>query len=99
MRQALRLAILAAVLFAAHSATEKRPPGEHAIEVPMAGVSPFEQGCAPTGQIGSVVPNSAVEPFIAADPAQPDHLVGVWQQDRWTNGGSNGTVTAVSTDG
>src|SRR5262249_17804769 len=27
------------------------------------------------------------------------HLVGVWQQDRWSNGGSRGIVAGVSMDG
>jgi Neuraminidase (sialidase) len=78
---------------------ERRPPGEHAIEIPLSGVSPFAAGCAPGGQVGAAIPNSSVEPFVAADPNNADHLVGVWQQDRWTNGGANGTLAAVSTDG
>jgi hypothetical protein len=36
--------------------------------------------------------------MIAVDPTNPDHLVGVWQQDRWGNGGASGNLTAVSMD-
>jgi hypothetical protein len=78
---------------------ERHPPMEHAIEIPLSGHSPFAADCAPAGQIGDPIPDTSVEPFVTADPGNPDHLVGVWQQDRWTNGGANGTLAAVSTDG
>ena len=37
---------------------------------------------------GEVFVNAEVEPWIAVNPANPTNLVGVWQQDRWTDGGS-----------
>src|SRR5262249_29182499 len=43
--------------------------------------------------------NAEVEPFVAVDPASPSHLIAVFQQDRWSNGGARGLVTAVSADG
>lgn len=43
--------------------------------------------------------NAEVEPFAAANPLNPSNLVGVWQQDRWSNGSSQGIVTGVSVDG
>ncbi len=49
---------------------------------------------------GSVdYPASEVEPYVAADPADPRHLVGSAQQDRWNDGGSNGLTDVVSRDG
>src|SRR6266481_4573222 len=36
---------------------------------------------------------------MAADPANPQHLVASFQQDRWNDGGDNGNITDVSTDG
>jgi hypothetical protein len=51
------------------------------------------------GQTGSVSINGEVEPSIAVDPRNSLHLVGVWQQDRWSNGGSRGIVAGVSMDG
>lgn len=49
---------------------------------------------------GSVnFPDAEVEPMVAADPANPLHLVGSMQQDRWNDGGSNGLTNVVSTDG
>jgi BNR repeat-like domain len=43
--------------------------------------------------------NAEVEPWIAVNPTNRDHLIGVWQQDRWQLGGSRGLLTGVSRDG
>lgn len=49
---------------------------------------------------GSVnYPASEVEPYVAANPRNPRHLVGSAQQDRWNDGGSNGLTNVVSRDG
>jgi hypothetical protein len=44
-------------------------------------------------------PDAEVEPSMAADPLDPTHLVAVFQQDRWNDGGDNGNITDVSGDG
>jgi hypothetical protein len=44
-------------------------------------------------------PDAEVEPYVAVDPANPLHLVGTFQQDRWNDGGSNGLTNVVSMDG
>lgn len=36
---------------------------------------------------------SVVEPFLAADPTRPGHLLAGAQQDRWSNGGARGLVS------
>ena len=56
-------------------------------------------GCSTAGQVGTNYPNSQVEPRVAVDPSHPAHIVGVWQQDRWSNGGAQGIVAGVSFDG
>ena len=43
--------------------------------------------------------NSEVEPQVAVDPTNSSHLVGAWQQDRWSNGGAHGLVAGYSTNG
>ena len=44
--------------------------------------------------------NAEVEPRLAVSPRNPNNLVGVWQQDRFSSaGGSRGLVTGVSHDG
>jgi hypothetical protein len=44
-------------------------------------------------------PDAEVEPFVATNPREPNNIVGVWQQDRYTFGGSRGLRTGVSLDG
>ncbi len=44
-------------------------------------------------------PDAEVEPHVAVDPTNPQHLVGSVQQDRWNDGGSNGLTNVVSRDG
>jgi hypothetical protein len=67
--------------------------------VQVAGPTPFTNTGDINGQSGTVYLNAEVEPQLAVDPNNPQHLVGVYQQDRWSNGGSRGIVSAVSTDG
>jgi hypothetical protein len=43
--------------------------------------------------------NAEVEPMIAVNPANPANLVGVWQEDRWSDGGAHGLMTGYSFDG
>ena len=47
---------------------------------------------------GTVYLNAEVEPWLAVNPLNSRNLVAVWQQDRFSNGGANGLVTAVSLD-
>lgn len=43
--------------------------------------------------------NAEVEPWVAVNPANPSNIIGVWQQDRWSNGGAHGLAAASSFDG
>jgi hypothetical protein len=67
------------------------------------GASPFA-GCTgsaldPGSPPGTNYVNAEVEPFVAVDPTSPSHLIGVFQQDRWSNGGARGLSTAISDTG
>ncbi|MDH5266028.1 MAG: glycoside hydrolase, partial [Betaproteobacteria bacterium] len=77
---------------AGHPCSEPTP-----VAVALSGLSPFPAGCGDTG--GTLYPNAEVEPSLAANPANPDHLLAMWQQDRWSNGSARGLVSAVSFDG
>jgi len=72
------------------------PPGPPLVRV-SAG-TPFAPGCTSLGGATNYV-DSEVEPHVAVDPTDANHLLGAWQQDRFSNGGSRGLVTAVSSDG
>ena len=70
----------------------------------ISGPSPFD-GCTADdvpGQEdeGSVnFPDSEVEPYVHVNPTDTDNVVAVWQQDRWSDGGARGLLSAVSDDG
>lgn len=60
------------------------------------------------GQSGINYLDSEVEPWFDVNPTDPDglglqqpgdNIVGTWQQDRWSNGGSRGLIAGVSFDG
>ncbi|HVF88607.1 MAG TPA: exo-alpha-sialidase [Blastocatellia bacterium] len=44
-------------------------------------------------------PGTQAEPYLAADPADPSHLVAGWQENRFATGGARALTYAVSTDG
>ena len=49
--------------------------------------------------LGQVFRNSEVEPWVAVNPRDEDHIIASWQQDRWSTGGARGLVAGVSFDG
>ncbi|MEM5388402.1 exo-alpha-sialidase [Paraburkholderia phymatum] len=51
------------------------------------------------GGPGTNFVNAEVEPWLAVNPANQSNLIGVWQQDRWDNGGAHGLVAGYSFDG
>lgn len=90
---------LFALLLAACGSDPRRPAQSFAGLTRVSGPSPFARGCVTAGQSGVNFLNAEVEPFLAIDPLDARHLVGVWQQDRWSNGGSNGLGSGASFDG
>src|SRR6266566_8977307 len=66
--------------------------------VTVSGPSPYV-GCSTAGQPGTNYLNAEVEPWVSVNPANPKNIIGVWQQDRWSNGGAHGLVAGFSTNG
>jgi hypothetical protein len=67
-----------------------------------AAVSPFVGctiGAGPFDPPSVNYPNTEVEPFVAVNPTDADNLIGVFQEDRWSDGGAHGLVAAYSLDG
>lgn len=75
------------------------PPPPADPQVRITGASPFAEGCDGVPASGTVYVNSEVEPHVAVNPADPNHLLAAWQQDRWSNGAARGNRSAVSFDG
>ncbi len=55
--------------------------------------------CSIPGNPGTNSVNAEVEPYVAANPHLAGNIVGVWQQDRWNNGGAQGLVAGFSFNG
>jgi hypothetical protein len=100
MRKALVLmALLAVVMFALGPA--RAGPMSTTALTQVSGTSLFNACVADNaaGQTGTNFANSEVEPWIDVNPTDDDNVVGIWQQDRWSNGGARGLVAGVSFDG
>ena len=65
--------------------------------VRVSGPSPFS-GCQVPLVGGALYREAEVEPSVSANPARPGNLIGVWQQDRFSNGGARGLVAGYSGD-
>ena len=66
--------------------------------VTVSGPSPYGS-CLNAGEPGTNYVNAEVEPYVAVNPHLAGNIVGVWQQDRWNNGGAHGLVASFSFDG
>jgi hypothetical protein len=49
--------------------------------------------------VGVNYPDTELEPWVAANPANRRNLIGSYQQDRWLDGGAKGLVAAYSFNG
>jgi hypothetical protein len=90
--------VLAAVLTAAVMAPATAAAAVDPLTL-VSGPSPFAAGCEGAPQTGTVFRNAEVEPWVDVNLADDNNLVGDWQQDRWSNGGSSGNLSAYSLNG
>jgi hypothetical protein len=94
VRSAVVAAVAALAAFAPGSQASVFTPGllsEASTLNPLA-------ACPPDG-FGINFPGAEVEPFLGVNPHDDDNLLGVYQQDRYDNGASKGTIAAVSDNG
>lgn len=64
----------------------------------VSGPSPYAS-CLNAGEPGTNFTNAEVEPSVAVNPSNARNIIGVWQQDRWNNGGAHGLVAGFSFNG
>lgn len=69
--------------------------------VQVSGLSPFQDLTRDdvAHQPGRNTLNSELEPWVTANPVNPDNIACVWQQDRWSDGGARSIVAGVTLDG
>src|ERR1051326_2314193 len=91
-----------AVLTAVAAAAIVTAPAVAAGLATVSGPSPHP-GCSNANQRGTTFVNAEVEPFVSVNPRTPGptrvNVIGVWRQDRWSNGGAHGLVAGFSNDG
>lgn len=97
MRKTILAAAAALVTTVGFTGAVAAGPATVAALVLASGPSPYA-GCT-VGAPGTNYVNAEIEPFVAVNPANPSNLIGVFQQDRWSNGGAHGLATVVSTNG
>lgn len=93
LTRAAALAVAAVALLPGSATAAVGPP------VVASVASPYAADCNGAPQTGINFRNSEVEPFIGVNPVQVRNRIGVWQQDRFSNGGANGVLARVSNDG
>ncbi len=53
----------------------------------------------PPATLPTAQAETQTEPYVAVNPADPDHLLAAWQETRFTDGGARSLGVAVSTSG
>jgi hypothetical protein len=56
-------------------------------------------GCTVGNGTGRNYTRSEVEPYGSVNPSNPNNIITVFQQDRWSNGGAHGLAASVTKDG
>src|SRR6266446_7561055 len=90
--------VVLTVLATAGTALAHTNATETALVRVSANPSPYTN-CSTVGQPGTVYVNAEVEPDVAVNPHLAGNIIGVWQQDRWSNGGAQGLVAGFSFNG
>lgn len=98
-RGGLAASSLVALLSACGGGGDRPPPPPTEQGLIVSADSPVAAGCTGGRSGGTVFVNAEVEPFIVRSPTQEGFLIGAWQQDRASDGGSRAIVSARSDDG
>ncbi len=98
MRRSMRRLCFLAVAGGSAMILAVAPPAFAASVVVVSGPSPYAN-CSNDAQSGTNYVNAEVEPYVSVNPTNTSNLVGVWQQDRWSDGGAHGLVAGFSFDG
>ncbi|HEY1874101.1 MAG TPA: hypothetical protein VGG67_06840, partial [Steroidobacteraceae bacterium] len=107
-RRGLAVAVLATLVAACGGSSNsgsvtpvpQPPPFSSVQQIRVSQASKFASGCdGVTPENGTLYTNTAVEPYLVANPFNPMNLIAAWQQDRWSNGGAQGLMLASSVDG
>ena len=93
----LGISTVVAVVMLALAASASAGPFSALAPIDISAGDPYA-ACPPIGA-GVNYPDAEVEPFVDVNPADSANVVAVYQQDRYSNGGSKGIVSSASLDG
>jgi hypothetical protein len=98
MRRLIGAASMAAVLGMAMTATSAAAADGGGAQRISQG-DPYASCTAGADGAGVSYPSAEVEPSVSVDPRNPDRVIGVFQQDRWSDGGAKGLAAVWSANG
>lgn len=76
------------------------PPSAAGLAFTASAASTMDPGCnGGSASAGTLYIDAEAEPILGVNPLDTNHLVGAWQQDRWSDGGARGVTAGVSFDG
>jgi hypothetical protein len=90
-------AVTAAPALAASTYSPRPTVTASATQSPFFDPCPHQAEDPDNGQVN--YKDTEVEPLVAVNPTNPDNVIGVYQEDRWSDGGAHGLVAARSLDG
>ena len=103
----MRVSVVLAAALATAAATAAPAPGATtytpgSIVTASTPTSPFVDPCPhqaenPPDQVN--FKDTEVEPLVAVNPTDQDNVIGVYQEDRWSDGGAHGLLAATSFTG
>jgi len=94
------LLVLAAACGGGGGANSGGPPAYTSVtQVQLSQASTYAADCSGVTQSGTLYPDTALEPSLVVNPTNSQNLIAAWQQDRWSNGGSQALNLAASFDG
>jgi len=94
-RAGLPLAAMAACATALAS-----PAATAASPTPISGATPYSDAACDNETLGGTLyKNSEVEPWVDVNPTDARNMIAVYQQDRFSNGGSRGNAASYTTNG
>ena len=71
-----------------------------AAQTPISGATPYSDTACDNELLGGTLyKNSEVEPWLDVNPTDAQNMIAVWQQDRFSNGGSRGNLSGFTTNG
>jgi hypothetical protein len=80
--------------------TVPTPPSYSSVTLVQVSKAPtFAPGCDGVAPTGTLYTDTAAEPSAVVNPTNPMNVIAGWQQNRWSNGGSQGLNLAASFDG